>query len=142
MESSDTKKKVTRKKTEERPPTKALTAMEEQKVVAVVDKVRKKRAKRDSKILIRAIMESPLRKGEVFEVDGDTPIEVVAKQNTDVQTRMLLKIAGLAAQGDIKAADFLMKYGGYTPPVEQNVTLNIPRIVDDISELEEDDEDE
>lgn len=121
---------------------KSLMAMDEAKVVAAVDKVRKKRAKRDSKILIRAIMESPLKKGEVYEVDGETPIEVIAKQNTDIQTRMLLKIAGQAANGDIKAADFLMKYGGYTPPVEQNVTLNVPRIVDDISELEEDDNDE
>lgn len=134
MESLDIEEKKTKT---------TLVAMDEAKVVAAVDKVRKKRAKRDSKLLIRAIMESPLKKGEVYEVDGDTPIETIARQNTDVQTRMLLKIAGLAANGDIKAADFLMKYGGYTPPVEQNVTLNVPRIVDDISELDdEEDEDE
>lgn len=132
VEVIEPKKKVSR----------SIVPAREDQVVEAVDRVRKKRAKRDTKILIRAIMETPLRKGETVEVDGSIPIETLAKQNTDVQTRMLLKIAGQAANGDIKAADFLMKYGGYTPPVEQNITLNVPRIVDDIKELEEEDEDE
>lgn len=123
-------------------PSRSIVPVEEDKVVEVVNKVRKKRARRDTKILIRAIMETPLRKGEVAEVDGSVPIEVLSKQNTDVQTRMLLKIAGQAANGDIKAADFLMKYGGYTPPVEQNVTLNLPKIVDDIKDLDDEDDEE
>lgn len=121
---------------------KTLMMVEEQKVVEAVDKVRKKRARRDTKILIQAIMESPLKKGETVEVDGNTPIEQIAKQNTDVQTRMFLKIAGQAAQGDIKAADFLMKYGGYTPPVEQNITMRVPVIVDDIDDIEDEDDDD
>ena len=131
MESSKTKMEQT---------TTTIVAVPEDAVVAAVDKVRKKRAKRDSKILIRAIMETPLKKGEVYEVDGETPMEVIARQNTDIQTRMLLKIAGQAANGDIKAADFLMKYGGYTPPVEQNITMKVPVIVDDLDQLEEEED--
>lgn len=120
----------------------SITAVEESKVVAAVDKVRKKRSRRDSKILIRAILESPLRKGEVYEVDGSTPIEIISKQNTDVQTRMFLKIAGQAVQGDTKAAELLLKYGGYTPPVEQNITMKLPVIVDDLDDVEDEEDDE
>lgn len=101
---------------------------------AAIEAVKKRRANRDMKLLIRSIMDSPLKKGDIIDVDGDTPIEQIARQNTDVQTRMLLQIAAQATRGDIKAADFLMKYGGYTPPAEQNVTVNVPRIVDDIKD--------
>ena len=36
-----------------------------------------------------------------------------------------------AALGDLKSAEFLMKYGGYTPPAETEVTMDLPRIIDD-----------
>ena len=91
-----------------------------------------KRRKRDAKMMIRTIMESPLKDGDVVMPDGKMSIEFLSKQNLDVQTRIYLTMAGLASSGDPKAAEFLMKYGGYTPPVEQNVTVNIPRIVNDL----------
>ena len=95
-------------------------------------KLMDRRQRRDMKMLIRLVMETPLNDGEVFEVDGKTSIKELSKKNLDVQTRIWLTMAGQAAGGDVKAAELMLKYGGYTPPVEQNVNVNIPRIVNDL----------
>lgn len=95
-------------------------------------KLIEKRQKRDAKMIIRMIMESPLKEGEVVMPDGQMSIAELSQKNLDVQTRIILTMAGQAASGDSKSAEFLFKYGGYTPPVEQNVTVNLPRIVNDI----------
>lgn len=99
-----------------------------------------KRQKRDAKMLIRLIMETPLKEGPVAHVDGKMSIAELSKQNLDVQTRIYLTMAGQAANGDTKSADFLMKYGGYTPPVEQNVTVNLPRIINDLEFKQEEEQ--
>lgn len=96
-----------------------------------------KRQRRDAKMLIRMVMQTPLKDGPVAEVDGKMSIAALSKENLDVQTRIMLTMAGQASSGDVKAAEFLMKYGGYTPPVEQNVTVNLPRIINDIEFNEE-----
>lgn len=96
-----------------------------------------KRQRRDAKMLIRMVMQTPLKDGPVAEVDGKMSIAALSKENLDVQTRIMLTMAGQASSGDVKAAEFLMKYGGYTPPVEQNVTVNLPRIINDIEFKEE-----
>ena len=100
-------------------------------------KLMDRRQRRDMKMLIRLVMETPLNDGEVFEVDGKTSIKELSKKNLDVQTRIWLTMAGQAAGGDVKAAELMLKYGGYTPPVEQNVNVNLPRIVNDLEFKEE-----
>ena len=92
-----------------------------------------KRIKRDMKELIHLVLESPLRDGEVVEADGEMSMETLSKKNTDVRTRIIMQMSFQASSGDPKSAEFLFKYGGYTPAVEQNVTLNIPQIIDDMT---------
>ena len=99
-----------------------------------------KRQRRDMRQLIRLIMQTPLNDGEVFEVDGKTSIKELSKKNLDVQTRVWLTMAGQAAGGDVKSAELMLKYGGYTPPVEQNINVNIPRIVNDLEFKEEEEQ--
>lgn len=98
-----------------------------------LESVRKRRETLDMKRLIRLALDSPLTDGKIFEIDGEKPIEFFKKRNTDVKTRMVLQVAVDAAKGDLKSAEFLMKYGGFEPPKEQNVTVELPTIVDDIT---------
>lgn len=97
------------------------------------DTARRQRKAIDMKRLIRLALDSPLKDGKVHEIDGRTPLMSFKQKNTDVKTRMIISIAGDAMKGDHKAAEFLMKYGGFEPPKEQNVTVELPTIVDDIT---------
>ena len=74
-----------------------------------------------------------MKEGPKYEVDGDTPMSAIAKKNTDVQTRMFMQIAGQALTGDIKSAQFLMKYGGLEPEEKRSITVELPQFIDDIS---------
>ena len=107
--------------------------MSEQQVQKLLDK----RQRRDVRLLIRTVMSTPLKDGPVTEVDGKISIAELSKKNLDVQTRIILTMAGQAAGGDPKSAEFLFKYAGYTPPTEQNVTVNLPRIINDLEFKEE-----
>lgn len=95
--------------------------------------VSKSRRFRDTQELIQLILNSPLKEGPKYEVDGDTPMSAIAKKNTDVQTRMFMQIAGQALTGDIKSAQFLMKYGGLEPEEKRSITVELPQFIDDIS---------
>lgn len=98
-----------------------------------IERIRKARETTDMKRLIRLALDSPLEDGMVFEVDGSKPLKYYKSRNTDVKTRMILQVAIDAAKGDLKSAEFLMKYGGFEPPKEQNVTVELPTIIDDIT---------
>lgn len=95
--------------------------------------VARSRRYRDTQELIRTILNTPLKEGAVFEVDGDTPMSTIAKKNTDVQTRMFMQIAGQAISGDIKSAQFLMKYGGLEPAEKQTISVELPQFIDDVT---------
>ena len=71
---------------------------------AQIKRLIEKRQRRDMKLLIRTVMETPLDDGEVFVPDGKTSIKQLSKKNLDVQTRIWLTMAGQAAGGDTKAA--------------------------------------
>lgn len=97
------------------------------------EKARRAREATDMRRLIRAALDSPIQDGKQYELDGKTAFSSYKKKNTDVKTRMILSIAVDAMKGDRQAAEFLMKYGGFEPPKEQNVTVELPTIVDDIT---------
>lgn len=92
--------------------------------------------KRDVKSIINAIMESPVSDKlgkEVVHVDGKNGISWYKGKSLDVQTTLLLKITDTALKtGDVKTAEFLMKYGGYEPPKQQQVTLDLPTFINDM----------
>lgn len=95
----------------------------------------KKRRKRDLKELIEVILETPLKKkGEVAFADGDISLEQLSKENTDVQTRIIMAIARNAASGDVKSAEFLMRFSGKEPPRQQHLTMELPTIIDDMTD--------
>jgi hypothetical protein len=92
------------------------------------------RRKQDLKDIIRMVMSSPLKdKGEVVQADGNLSLESLSKCNTDVQTRIVMQIAKDAATGNTKSADFLAKYGGMEPPKQQQITMELPTIIDDMT---------
>lgn len=122
-----------------------------------VKKVMKSRHKQDLKEIINLVLSSPLKdKGEITQVDGDMSLESLSKMNTDVQTRIVMQIAKDAATGEVKSAEFLMKYAGKEPPKQQQITMELPTLIDDMTcratpviasalvehDDEEDDEDE
>lgn len=102
-----------------------------------VERVRRRNDRRDVQRLIRAVLTSPMKDGPTVEVDGERSIESFKRQNTDMQTRILLNTAIDAASGDAKARDFLFKYAGFEPVKEQSVTVDMPTFIDDMGEPEE-----
>ena len=96
-------------------------------------KLNEKTRARDAKAHIRAILEMPVNDGEVYSVDDVKSASELSKLNTDIRTRILLAVANDASRGDIKAAEFLFKYAGYTPVAEAHVTMELPQIIDDLA---------
>ena len=88
---------------------------------------------RDAKAHVRAILELPVNDGRTFSVDDVKSASELSKLNTDIRTRILLAVANDASRGDIKAAEFLFKYAGYTPVAEAHVTMDLPQIIDDLA---------
>lgn len=105
--------------------------MDEDEFNAEVDRTRRRRSRADMQKIINLVMDSPLSDAPIEEIDGKTAVKVLATKNTDLKARIILQTAVNAATGDLKAAEFLMKYGGYTPPAETEVTMDLPRIIDD-----------
>ena len=97
-----------------------------------LERARRKRSRADLQKIIGLVLDSPLNDGEMEEVKGDISVQTLATMNTDLKSRIILRMALGAANGDLKSAKFLMKYGGYTPPAETEVTMDVPRIIDDI----------
>lgn len=94
--------------------------------------LKRRNSRRDMQQLITMVLDSPLGPGNVDVVDGTKPISAYEKANTDVKTRIILQYALDAMHGNIKAADFLFKYGGYEPVHEANVSLDTPTFIEDI----------
>lgn len=94
---------------------------------------KRKSDKSEIKDLIQEILDSPIKKSPIVEVDGFRDISSFKNANTDVKTRILLQIAMSAMKGDKASAEFLMKYGGFEPIKESKVTIDTPTFIDDIS---------
>ena len=94
---------------------------------------KRKSDKTEIRELIQEILDSPIKKSPVVEVDGLRDISSFKNANTDVKTRILLQIAMSAMKGDKASAEFLMKYGGFEPAKEAKVTIDTPTFIDDIA---------
>lgn len=93
----------------------------------------KRRRKSDLKEVIQTVLKCPSKHdGDVELVDGSKPIGYYLDKNIDVMTRIVLVQATAAGNGDLKSAEFLMKYGDYTPAQEHTISV-IPTIIDDLS---------
>lgn len=106
-----------------------------------VESVKASRQNKDMRDLIGLVLESPINSSDaqLAEVDGNYSIQSFKNKNTDVRTRILFAISMKAMQGDIKAAEFLMKYGGFEPPKEHNIDIKTPVFINDLTD-EDDDE--
>ena len=112
--------------------------------------VEKRRGRRDLQNIICATLESPIRLGEVEEVDGVRPLASMKKTNTTVLTRIVIQMAVDAMKGDEKKAKLLFDYAGFAPVKESQIAVDLPQFVDDIAvsvvekphDDEDDDEDE
>lgn len=99
---------------------------------AKVQQTIRRRRKTDLKAVIREVLACPtLDPGDVVEVDGDMPLTYYLDKNVDVMSRIVIRQALAAGNGDLKSAEFLMKYGAYTPAQETTLTV-IPTIIDDL----------
>lgn len=72
--------------------------------------------------------------GPLESPDGTTSLKEFKGKNTLASTRLIINMAAQAINGDVKAADFLMKYGGFTPPREEKVSVDLPVIIDDMTD--------
>lgn len=99
---------------------------------ADLERARRKRSRADLQKIIGLVLDSPLNDLPVEEVTGELSVQSLAQMNTDMKSRIILRAALSAANGDLKSAEFLMKYGGYTPPAESEVAVEVPTIIDDI----------
>lgn len=98
-------------------------------------KLRDKNSRRDVTDIIRAIMMSPVSSKlgtDVIDVDGTRPIDTLKGKPLDVQTAMLLGVTSKALKTDLKCVELLLKYGGYEPPKQQQVSVDLPEFVDTI----------
>lgn len=107
---------------------------EDEAYEAELERLAKQRQKQDLKEIINLILQSPLKeKGEVIQANGDISLQTLSKENTDVQTRIILQMAKDAATGNVKSAEFLMRYAGKEPPKQQQITMELPTLIDDIT---------
>lgn len=92
--------------------------------------------------LIRMFLDAPIAvdRDEIKELDEKTTIKELHKAETDVKTRIILQIGLDAMKGDRQCAEFLFKYGGLEPIKEQEVTMNVPTIIDDMAPAEKTEE--
>lgn len=101
-----------------------------------VERILDKRRRKDMKDMIQIIMNSPVKNdgSDVVTPDGSMSLADLKGKNITVMTGIIVAHAVQAAQGDTKSFDLLGKYGGYTPVVEQHVTMDVPKIIDDVTE--------
>lgn len=119
--------------------TKKMTKSEEE-FAKKVAKVKESRKNQDLKELIALTLESPVNSEDanLAMVNGNYSIQSFKGKNTDVQTRILIAMSMKAMSGDIKAAEFLMKYGGFEPPKEHKVDVKTPVFIYDLSDDDDD----
>jgi len=100
-----------------------------------IDREMEKRRQADLQEVVRLVLASPLKRdgGEIVRADGEMSMEELSQRNTDVFTRIVAQMAYDAAKGDVKAAEFLMKIGDLAPADRKEVTLDVPQLIDDMT---------
>ena len=100
-----------------------------------VERELNKRKEQDFQEIVALVLKSPIRRDVPMQyADGTLSMDELSHMNTDVQTRIIAQMAYNAGMGDVKAAQFLMDYGGLKPAQRQEVTLDIPQLVDDMTD--------
>lgn len=95
----------------------------------------KKRKKQDMKELLRCIMDMPSMSSEetVHTIEEGFSARELSHMNTTMGTRIALTMAIEAGNGDPKFADLFLRYAGFAPAIEQEISVKLPTFVDDIS---------
>lgn len=110
--------------------------------VKTVEQIAKANSKRDTKEIVQLILDSPIR-----EITDDDPMlnfedgksfDFMKSANTDVRTRMWLRVAGEAMNGNLKASELMMRAAGEEPVKETNINVNLPTFVDDMADMDDD----
>lgn len=108
----------------------------EENIANTAKKIRNNGVRKDVCDIIRCIMASPVSskyEGECVEVDGVRPLDKFKNKPLDVQTMMLLGVTSKALkETDLKCVELLLKYGGYEPPKQQQVSIDLPEFIDGI----------
>lgn len=100
-----------------------------------IEKELAKRKEQDFQEIVSLVLKSPIRRDVPIEyADGSISMDELSRMNTDVQTRIISQMAYNAGMGDVKAAQFLMDYGGLKPVQKQEITLDVPQLVDDMTD--------
>lgn len=100
-----------------------------------IEKELAKRKEQDFQEIVALVLKSPIRRDVPIEyADGSISMDELSRMNTDVQTRIISQMAYNAGMGDVKAAQFLMDYGGLKPVQKQEITLDVPQLVDDMTD--------
>lgn len=103
---------------------------------AKVKSVLARRRDSDLRTVIRSVLSCPTVSSDpVVEVDGSKPVMDYLNANIDLMTRIVVRIGLSAGNGDVKSAEFLAKYGAYTPAQETRITV-MPTIIDDLGPSE------
>ena len=104
-----------------------------------LEQLAKARAKRDVKEITALILDKPWKDSEkVIDINDTASIEALMSANTDVKTRIMMRMASAAMDGDIKAAEFVMKYSGNEPAKETNLNVTLPTFIDDMANMDDD----
>lgn len=92
-----------------------------------------RKGRKDLQNIIGAVLEAPLKDGVMEELEGGRSLESMKKKNTTILTRIVIQMAVDAMKGDEKKAKLLFDYGGMAPVKEQQVAVDLPQFVDDMS---------
>lgn len=123
---------------EDKPKRPRRSRAEHEAFAQEVREVKKSRQKQDLKDLIQLVMESPVNSSDpnFVQADGNLSIEALASMNKDGQTAVIVNLIQLAARGNVKAAELLFKYGGYTPPKEVEMKV-VPTFINNLEEFQD-----
>ena len=100
-----------------------------------IEQEMERRKAKDFAEIVNLVLSSPIRRDVPVEMaDGNISMDELSRMNTDVQTRIISQMAYNAGMGDVKAAEFLMKYGGLEPPAKQEILIDVPQLVDDMTD--------
>ena len=84
--------------------------------------------------VIRLIMDSPLKQGEIVKLSQDNPIPLKDLKGANVEAKVAVVMAQVkeAVGGNVKSAEWLCKYAGWEPVKESKVSVESVTFVDDI----------
>ena len=84
--------------------------------------------------VIRTILESPLKQGEIIKLSKENPIPLKDLKGANVEAQVAIVLAQVkeAVGGNVKSAEWLCKYAGYEPVKESKMTVESVTFVDDI----------